>query len=157
MTPSTSPKTNVYHYFHDARERLPPRRPVNVYEMYHYRRPVNVYFPLRTRSARNARFEGITPRRRPWTECMCCMRCTLCLHRVRVVTCSVLLVAMPSIHGNPVTGIAPLALARSRHPSFALVSPCATETDMLSWHHFRIRGHGTLSFHHGDKCFVMLT
>ena len=63
-------KTNVYHYFHDARERLPPRRPVNVYEMYHYRRPVNVYFPLRTRSARNARFEGITPRRCPWTECM---------------------------------------------------------------------------------------
>ena len=50
----------MYHYFHDARERLPPRRPVNVYEMYHYRRPVNDYFLYETRSAPNARFEGIT-------------------------------------------------------------------------------------------------
>ena len=77
---SSSP--NVYHDFHyvvyDYFPRRPVnvyemyhyRRPVNVYEMYHYRRPVNVYFPLRTRSARNARFEGITPRRCPWTECM---------------------------------------------------------------------------------------
>ena len=109
-------KTNVYHYFHDARERLPPRRPVNVYEMYHYRRPVNVYFPLRTRSARNARFEGITPRRRPWTECMCCMRCTLCLHRARLLHARSSSFAMPMNRGNPVTGITPPSLACSAHP-----------------------------------------
>ncbi|XBI31897.1 hypothetical protein VPH35_055416 [Triticum aestivum] len=29
-----------------TRERLPPLRPVNVYEMYHYCRPMNDYFPL---------------------------------------------------------------------------------------------------------------
>ena len=106
---STSPKTNVYHYFHDARERLPPRRPVNVYEMYHYRRPVNVYFPLRTRSARNARFEGITPRRRSWTECM--LYEMPVLHRVRLS-----LVSMPLSRGNPEAGITPPSLACSAHP-----------------------------------------
>ena len=54
------PLRHVYDYF--------PRRHVNNYLLYD--RYVNVYFPLRTRSARNARFEGITPRRCPWTECM---------------------------------------------------------------------------------------
>ena len=58
-----------------------------MYHYFHYRRPEDVgfvkylsetnvynYFPYTASNpirSENARFEGITPRRRPWTECMC--------------------------------------------------------------------------------------
>ena len=52
-----------------------PRACENDY--FHYRRRENAYFPLRTRTVPFARSEGITSRRRLWTECMCCMRCMI--------------------------------------------------------------------------------
>ena len=138
------------------------------YKMYHYRRrrPSSVQLPspwirqdpcttttpttreqllpLRARSAPNARVEGITPRRRPWTECMCCMRCS-CLHRVRERSLHV-----PRFHtltrGNPVVGSTPPScLTRSRHASFCTgismgyrsrYVAVASFSDSLPWHPF---------------------
>ena len=134
-------KTNVYHYFHDARERLPPRRPVNVYEMYHYRRPVNVYFPLRTRSARNARFEGITPRRCSWTECM--------LYEMPVfASCPFVTRFHATIPWEPGRRDHPTIFCMFRTSAHLLfctgISMSYRIIGMLPWHHFRYRCRGTI-------------
>ena len=157
---STSPKTNVYHYFHDARERLSPRRPVNVYEMYHYRRPVNVYFPLRTRSARNERFEGITPRRCSWTECM--------LYEMPVfASCPFVTRFHATIPWEPGRRDHPTIFCMFRTSAHLLfrtgISMSYRINGMLPWHHFRYRCRGTifvivavapLSFRHGDQMLL---
>ena len=103
--------------------------------------------PLRTRSAPNARFEGITPRRRPWTECMCCMRCTLCLHRVRNCRvhvsprCHATILWEPGIRDHPTF----YRMSRSRHFSFCTgismsyrnrYVAVASFSDSLPWHPF---------------------
>ena len=97
-------------------------RRVDNYFPYHCRVPlrptttVNDYTASNSNPVDNARFEGITPRRRSWTECMCCMRCTLCLHRARLLHARSSSFAMPMNRGNPVTGITPPSLACSSHP-----------------------------------------
>ena len=119
---------------------------------------VNNYFPRRTRSARNARFEGITPRRRPWTECMCCMRCIVCSVIKSSLRCPSF--AVPPSRGNPEVGITPPScMTRSRHASFCTgisVSyrnryvAVASFSDMLPWHHFCFAAVAPFSFRHGD-------
>ena len=94
---------------------------VDMYHYFHYDHPENVYFPYTASNLNpsdSTRIKGITSRRPSWTNVACCMSCTLCLHRARVVTCSVLLLCRQFV-GNPVTGITPPSCTtRSRHTSF---------------------------------------
>ena len=129
-------KTNVYHYFHDARERLPPRR------------PVNVYFPLRTRSARNARFEGITPRRCSWTECM--------LYEMPVfASCPFVTRFHATIPWEPGKRDHPTIFCMFRTSAHLLfctgISMSYRITDMLPWHHFCFAAVAPFLFRHGDQ------
>ena len=79
------------------------------YFLYFRRRPLRErLLPLRTRSAPNARFKGITPKRPPWTECTLyempvfapCPNCSLHVRR------------KPCHHyvGHPESGITPPSL-----------------------------------------------
>ena len=94
-----------------TRERLPPLRPVNDYFLYE------------TRSALNARFEGITAEndRRGTNallyEMLMFAPCPNC-------HCKFLLVSMPQSRGNPVAGSTPPScMTRSRSLPFVPVSP----------------------------------
>ena len=89
---------------------------------------------------RKARFKVITPRRRSWNECMCCMRCTVCT--VSELSLARSLFPCHRHVGHPVIGITPPSFCMTH--SFAHFSLASVGTDMLSWHHFRICCRGTI-------------
>ena len=107
--------------------------------------------PLRTDPLRNACFEGITPRRPSENDCMCCMRCTLCLHHV----CSVSRFHAIDSWDTRYPGAPYHLLHASAHFSFASVSQSSYRDRnvavapfplSLPWHPF--------SFRHDDKCLI---
>ena len=100
----------------------------SVYLYFHYRREKRL-LPLPSNPIRSekARFEGIAPRRRPWTECMCCMRCTLCLDRVRIVPCTFAVSHATDMWDTRYPGSLPVTLARFAHPHLFLCTSISIE------------------------------
>ena len=102
--------------------------------------------------------KGITPRRLPVNECMCCMRCMFgCCMLPRMLVVFPRL-ALSSTRGNPISGSTPSSCMTHSHPlPFAPVSLWATGSSeccrgiiyvSLPWHPFRLS--------HDDKCFMIL-